>query len=179
MYYQKRYNFELNPDNSHRTWNVEADVFKHSFMSADLALKGGNLASTAIGIYHESQTPSNPKGEWNMDSWNNSRGRNIANEIRKEYGIKFYTLSQQEKDDIIADKVMKKMYSGELITHPGDNRQFKGPIETFVNQVSNSKGKTTGYASSVAASLDQSYTAEQIGNMTQEEFDKNEGEIMR
>lgn len=45
MHYQRRYGFELNPNPKNRTWNVEADAFKHAFLSADLALKEGNLMS--------------------------------------------------------------------------------------------------------------------------------------
>lgn len=109
MEFQRKFGFELNPNPEHRTWNVEADAFKHAFMSADLALKNGNTFSMGVGIYHEGQTPNNPPGEWNMDSWNNAQGRIIADEIRKEYGNKFNKFSDKEKDAIVATKVIMKM----------------------------------------------------------------------
>ena len=129
MDYQKRYNFELNPRKGHELWNVEGDAFKHAFMSADMALNMGQLPSLAIGIYHENETPNNPLGEWNMDSWNNKQGRIIAKEIKREYGNNFKNLSTKQQEDIIAEKVMQKMKSGELITSPDDKRKFNGIIE--------------------------------------------------
>ncbi len=36
--YQKKYGFEIG-EGSHDAWNNEADAFKHTFMSADMALK--------------------------------------------------------------------------------------------------------------------------------------------
>ena len=83
MEYQRKYGFELNPKQGHELWNVEGDAFKHAFMGADIALNLGQIPSLAIGIYHENETPNNPRGEWNMDSWNNSKGREIAKEIQK------------------------------------------------------------------------------------------------
>ena len=41
-----------------------------------------------------------------MDSWNNNKGREIAKEIKKEYGKSFYNLYKQQRDDIIAEKIM-------------------------------------------------------------------------
>jgi len=35
---------------------------------------------------HEWETKNNPQGEWNLDSWNNHQGREIAKEIKQEYG---------------------------------------------------------------------------------------------
>lgn len=82
-------------------------------------------------------TPNNPQGEWNMDSWNNQQGREIAREIQKEYGDKFMHLPQQQRDDIIAGKIMYRMRNGQLITNPNDQRKYKGFIENFVNDLKN------------------------------------------
>lgn len=108
-HYQKKFGFETSKRQGHEFWNNEADAFKHAFLSADLDFKYGNIWSTIFGIGHESETPNNPQGEWNMDSWNNHQGREIAREIHKEYGDKFMKLSQQQRDDIIAVKIMDRM----------------------------------------------------------------------
>ena len=108
-------------------------------------LKYGNVWSTAFNIGHEYQTPHNPQGEWNMDSWNNNQGREIAKEIQKEYGNKFDTLSQQQRDDIIATKVMARMRSGQLIISPTDKRQYKGEVENLVNGLKNLKETNLPY----------------------------------
>ena len=134
-YYQKKFGFETNPRKGHEFWNVEADAFKHTFGSTEMYLKYGNVWSTAFDIGHEYQTPNNPQGEWNMDSWNNNQGREIAREIQKEYGDNFMKLSQQQRDDIIAVKVMDRMRSGQLITNPNDQRKYTGLTENFVNSI--------------------------------------------
>ncbi len=71
MYYQRKYGFKINDNSKHRTWNNEGDAFKHAFGSADTALWEGNLISWTKGIYHETQTPNNPKGERKL--WKNEK----------------------------------------------------------------------------------------------------------
>ena len=99
--------------------------------------KYGNVGSLGGGIMHEWKQSNNPLGEWNMDSWNNQQGREIAREIQKEYGDKFMHLPQQQRDDIIAGKIMYRMRNGQLITNPNDQRKYKGFIENFVNDLKN------------------------------------------
>lgn len=140
-------------------WNVEADAFKHAFGAADTTLKEGNLSSWAKGIYHELQTPNNPQGEKNMDSWNNNQGRRIAEELKKEYGTKLESFSAKQMDDLIAAKVMQRMKKGELITHPSDKRKY------------------TGFATNIDA--EKIFTPQQIAQMSPEEFAKNEAAIMK
>lgn len=98
-------------------------------------IKYGDGWSTLFDIGHEYQTPHNPQGEWNMDSWNNHQGREIAKEIQKEYGDNFMKLSQQQRDDIIAVKVMDRMRNGQLITNPNDKRKYTGLTENIVNGI--------------------------------------------
>lgn len=124
--YQKKFGFETSPTSGHEFWNNEADAFKHAFGSADMYFKYGDLGSTLAGIEHENKTPNNPQGEWNMDSWNNHQGREIAKEIKKEYGKNLSKLTTNERDGIIAAKIIQKMKNGELITNPNDSRQYKG-----------------------------------------------------
>ncbi len=132
-YYQKKFGFETNSRKGHEFWNVEADAFKHTFGSAEMYIKYGAGWSTLFDIGHEYQTPHNPQEEWNMDSWNNNQGREIAREIQKEYGDNFMKLSQQQRDDIIAVKVIDRMRNGQLITNPKDKRKYTGVTENIVN----------------------------------------------
>ena len=177
--YQKQYGFETNPRQGHEFWNVEADAFKHTFSSAEIALKYGNMASVFGGIDHENKTPNNPQGEWNMDSWNNNQGREIAKEIQKEYGKNFENFSQKQKDDIIAAKVMERMRNGKLITHPDDKRVYKGIPEKMINKyVKSREGQTTGQASNLKNS-NHIYTRDEIGKMSTDEYLKNEKAILK
>jgi len=131
-HYQKKFGFKTSPRQGHEFWNNEADAFKHTFMGADLSLKYGSQGSLWAGMYHEYQTPNNPPREWNMDSWNNHQGIEIAKEIQKEYGKDFFKLPKQQQDDIIAVKVMDRMRNGQLITNPTDTRDYKGAIENYI-----------------------------------------------
>ena len=173
--YQKQYGFDIGTG-EHATWNNEADAFKHTFMSADLALEVGQIPSFIFGIEHENQTPNNPYGEWNMDSWNNAKGREIANEIKRDYGNNFQKFNKKERDNIIAEKVMQKMHNGELIISPNDSRKYNGWLENKINIYNKWKeGQTTGQA----ANIGHIYTREEIGRMTPEEFSQNEDDIMK
>ena len=42
-------------------------------------------------------------------------------------------LSQQQRDDIIAVKVIDRMRNGQLITNPNDKRKYTGVTENIVN----------------------------------------------
>lgn len=138
--YQKIYGFQIGTG-AHDAWNNEADAFKHTFMQADLALKSFVGASKIFGDFHEWQgdMSQQPKGEKNMDLWNNEIGREISREIRKEYNpidvIKH--INSGKMDDIIADKIMKRMRKGELITHPSDTRKYKTPSQKFSDEIKN------------------------------------------
>ena len=81
-HYQKQYKFEIGTG-QHDTWNNEADAFKHTFGSAYMGIKYTIPFSKIAGDIHEKQNPNNPKGEENMDKWNNRVGRLIAKEIKK------------------------------------------------------------------------------------------------
>ena len=135
--YQKKYGFETRPEIGKEFWDVEADAFKHTFGSADLYLKYAKTWSFMSGIGHEWLQYKNPSEEWNMDSWNNNQGREIAKEIFREYGSGLSRITTEQRNDIIAEKVMKRMRTGQLITHPNDNRIYKDMVEknifTFQN----------------------------------------------
>ena len=151
--YQKRYGFKIG-SGVHDTWNNEADAFKHTFGSAYIAIKYSIPFSKFAGDIHEKQNPNNPSGEENMDKWNNRVGRLIAKEIKKEYKDRLKQMTEEEIEDVIAKKVMQRMKLGKLIISPNDKRKF------------------TGFASDIPE--DKIFTAEEIGNMTNEEFEESE-----
>lgn len=130
--YQKKYGFELNykHGHDHLTWNCEADAFKHIYGSALIAMEKGKIRSKVIGIAHEYEyllhpkKETNPKNEKNMDLHNNKIGRNIAKNLKKEYGDKWNNLSRQKQEDIIADKVWKQMKAGQAILSPEGRRKL-------------------------------------------------------
>ena len=136
--YQKIYGFEIGTG-EHDTWNNEADAFKHTFMQADLALKSYIPTSQLFGNIHELQGDmhNQPKGEKNMDLWNNDVGRRIAKEIKQKYNrVEIIQLINSGKmDDMIASKVMSKMRKGELITHPSDPRKYKTFSQKFDDEL--------------------------------------------
>ena len=176
--YQKKYGFETSPRKGHEFWNNEADAFKHTFGSADMYFNMGNAGSIVGGIVHENETPHNPYYEWNMDSWNNAQGREIAKEIEKEYGKDFYNLPPQTRDDIIAAKVMDRMRSGQLITNPNDTRKYDNFFEKSVRKIKQlQEGNPTGHAANLD-NADHIFTREEINNMTSDEFAQNESAIM-
>ena len=64
-------------------------------------------------------------GEANMDFWNNQQGREIAEELRHEFGGSLKNIfTDNAISDIIADRVVKRLRSGALITSPEDKRNF-------------------------------------------------------
>lgn len=157
--YQKKYNFHIGENNS--TWNNEADAFKHTYMQAILTVRGNDKIAKNLGDNHEKGgiNRGQPLNENNMDLWNNAKGREIGNEIIKEYGLesKFYT--NEKINDIIAEKVMQKMRKGELITNPNDTRIYK------------ENKSLTEPSKSI-------FTPEQIGKMSQDEYLQNETKIL-
>lgn len=87
-------------------------------MQAYLSLTYGNSISKGIGDWHEYVEGKNsPRGEFDMDLWNNKIGREIAKEIRQESMHRL--IKKSDANDLIAEKIMKKMKNGELITKPG------------------------------------------------------------
>jgi len=162
--YQKKYGFDIG-SGEHSTWNNEADAFKHAFMQAFLTIKYGKTMGLIGGYLHErngNKYYSQSKGEENMDKWNNAQGREIAKEIINEYNptlIKMYKNSGR-LDDIIAKKVMERMRAGKLITHPSDKRKYTGFAANIEDESYIPDGKI--------------FTAEEIGKLSTEEFQKFE-----
>lgn len=184
--YQKKYGFDMGTG-EHATWNNEADAFKHAYMQAQLSLWTGKHISKALGDFHEFQgnkTMGQTKEEYNMDNWNNEQGREIAREIIQQYGI-LSTIPSQKINDIIADKVVKRMKEGKLILSPNDGRKY----ENYKNNNYDS-AKTTGQAAPINTQQsdlsgytnpltgnNRIFTREDVENMSGEEYSKYEKEI--
>ena len=113
--YQKKYGFEIGRNNL--AVDNESDAFRHTYMQAYLSLNLGNDIAKFLGNQHE-KSGLQANGQYsqssNMDLWNNQQGREIANEIRKEYP-NFNKFSEQQQKDIIAGKVVQRMREGKLI----------------------------------------------------------------
>ncbi|MBR6127980.1 hypothetical protein IKQ21_09880 [bacterium] len=124
--YQKIYGFDMS-GGKHGTHNNEADAFKHTFMQAYASLSWLRLGAKVIGDYHEFVEGKNdPEKERNMDLWNNSIGREIADDIRKEYGVlKVQFMPIDKLCEMAAERTINKMKNGELITNPNDKRNYK------------------------------------------------------
>lgn len=141
--YQKIYGFEIG-EGKDATWNNESDAFKHTFMSADMALKTYAGLSKRIGDMHEekgNRTLGQSPDQENMDKWNNQQGRQIAQKIAKEIGnpikVKIKSLNG-ELEDIIAKEVVHKMRKCALITHPDNKRKYtesKTPTQKLNDEI--------------------------------------------
>ena len=132
-------------------------------MQAYLSLNFGNSIAKFLGNQHE-KSGLQANGQYsqssNMDLWNNQQGREIANEIRREYP-NFNKLSEQQQKDIIAGKVVQRMREGKLITGLEDPRKFQEQKPSFtpipwIGGVQNN-GKPLGFAADI--------DTEQLANM--------------
>ncbi len=182
MYYQKQYGFKYNEnDKNHATWNNEADAFKHTFMQAIGSLRYGNIKTIAGGWWHEHESKDiQPKGEENMDTWNNRVGREIADEVRKIKGNFGTKLTSKQTEDIVAAKIMERMKKGDLITHPSDKRDYKKDYENYMK-----RNRTTGLAANIPDIGNEDFrntmyfSREDVGKMTTKEFSEMEDIINR
>ncbi len=192
--YQKQYGFELGKNNS--AHNNGADAFRHTYMQSVLAQRYSPYLGKQASEFHEWQGNHNNQDprEANMDMWNNQQGQQIYNEIRREYP-NFGKLSEQQRKDIIAGKVVQRMREGKLITGLEDPRKFEKQKPSFtpmpwVGGVQNN-GKPLGFASNIIepqsdlfgytnplTGSNRIFTTEDVGTMSQEEFSQNEKEIM-
>ena len=120
--YIKKYGLDKNQSEEDKWMN---DRFRHTYGSAIMGIRGGELGALLGGISHEWK-PNNPFDEWKMDVWNNKEGRKIARDLKKEYGQALYEMSDEELKDLIASMVVEKMQKNELISDPSDERRHWG-----------------------------------------------------
>lgn len=123
---QKIYGFDMTrkPDSYSNTHNNEADAFKHVYLSWYLSHYYGRAVAKWLGNMHEDETPNASVEERNMDLWNNSIGRELADNINRNY-VDIKKMSKDELSDFVSEIIVKKMRNGELITNPDDKRSYK------------------------------------------------------
>ncbi len=108
------------PEGHKGGWNDSVDAFRHAFMQAHLKYKYNDFVSKNIANLHErngNKYFGQSKEEEYMDEWNNSQGREIANEVKKEIKNLGKKLSDDEIKDYIAFKIIQRMKSKKLITN--------------------------------------------------------------
>ncbi len=142
--YQEKLGFEKDGDG----WNDATDGFRHAWGSAYLSLKYGNTKSHAATSYYEYREKGQPREEREMDEWNNSVGREIAKNIRKENKDIEKSFQWSHIEDLIAVKVFEKIKEKKVITSTTDKR-LKSNNSGLKNLVDKTSGHTTGYASSI------------------------------
>ena len=189
--YQRKYGFEKGTG-KHATWNNESDAFKHAFWQAKSTIYRGKLISKNAGDLHEKTNPKQPKGELNMDLWNNQVGREIGEEISEQIKGMENMFKKEAIEDYIAHKVMQRMRAGDLITNPDDPRKFSdydkikarkdelvpkynANRNDFKNPASLLKYKRGYYKGFIndENGKDIIYTVENIGAMSDEEYNNN------
>lgn len=177
--YQKKYGFQTSKNKGEEFWNNEADAFKHAFGSALMAFRFGQLGSLIGGIYHENQLAINPEKEWNMDSWNNYQGRQIAKQIKKSYNKNLYKLSSEELEDIIARKVIERINNKSLITNLDDKREFNNFLEKKFNtsKLINEQERKYIFFINPESQKNRIFTREELQKLTLKEYKKYEKEI--
>jgi hypothetical protein len=121
--------------------NDEVDAFRHAFAQALLCLKLSENTARRLGTVYEMYddiADRQPRKERNMDQWNNAVGREIAREIKITIEGKNY--KPQEIEDIVAEKIIKRMKKGDLITNPEtDTRKYNE--KTFKERMLNLKNR--------------------------------------
>ena len=133
---QKKYGFDMMQHEGaySNTHNNEADAFKHAYMTWHLAWYYGDQKAKELGDMHENETPNAPYGERNMDLWNNTMGREIAYDMKKELGENYDLLGDDWASDYASRKIYEKMQKGELITNPNDRRRYENLELELLNE---------------------------------------------
>lgn len=186
---QQKYGFEIGTG-SHSTWNNEADAFKHAYMQWYLSYYHGLPTAKLLGDFHEFETWNGPENERNMDFWNNSVGREIAQKMKKI--PEFINKSPEEISDIASRIIYEKMQNGELITSPDDMRKFNfftGKRELAPkqqpqqNNTSNQNKKVENLSSSDSKYHNRIFDGHRIVNGKNEvyvkEYKRNDGTIVK
>ena len=121
--FQEKYGFEVGSNGS--AHNNESDAFRHAYMQAYLTLRLGEIPAKILGKYHEidgNMRNNQDRAEETMDLHNNSVGREIGNELKKEHKNEKINPDSTEIKEIIAKKVAERMQAGKLILDPSGRR---------------------------------------------------------
>ena len=137
--YGEKYGLKVNPEQA--GVNDEIDAFRHCFSQALLTLKFSEGFAKSFGTNYERLDDianQQPPEERNMDQWNNAIGRDVAQEVQKEISGK--KLKPQQIEDIVAEKVVKHIKNGDLITNPKtDKRKYNE--KTFKDRIFDIKNR--------------------------------------
>ena len=118
-----RYGLEVD-ENGHAIDN-QADAFRHTYMQCWLAYRFGDKAAKYLGDKHEHGVNPDTNPSANMDLWNNQIGRELAKEIKEEYGDELRKVDFKFLENFTMQKVMEKIRKGEVITDPkNDKRKY-------------------------------------------------------
>ncbi|MBR1775717.1 hypothetical protein IJ750_01415 [bacterium] len=119
----RRYGLEVNEKGE--AVDNEADAFRHTYMQCWLAYRFGDIVAKFLGDDHERGKDPDTDSSTNMDLWNNQIGRELAHEIKEEYGKDLSLFDSQFLENFTMQKVMEKIRKGEVITNPKtDKRKY-------------------------------------------------------
>lgn len=111
--------------------NDETDALRHALLSAKYTLSTNGYVAMGITDLHEIEGNMRHKQdprEENMDKWNNAVGRQVAHELKQEFGNKLNKMDKQVVNALLAQKIVKHIKSGDMITDVNDKRDFKSSI---------------------------------------------------
>ena len=118
-----RYGLEV--DENGNAIDNQADAFRHTYMQCWLAYRFGDNAAKYLGNKHEHGRNPDTNPSTNMDLWNNQIGRELAHEIKREYGGGIHLADPEFLECVTMEKVKDKIIRGEVITDPKkDKRKY-------------------------------------------------------
>ena len=116
-----KYGLEINENG--KAVDNEADAFRH--VSCWLTYRFGENIAKLICDNHEHGVDPDRDSSANMDLWNNQIGRELAREIKKEYGSGIHLAEPDFLECITMEKVKDTIIKGEVITDPkNDKRKY-------------------------------------------------------
>ena len=123
----KKYSLEV--DKNGNAIDNESDAFRHVYMSCWLTYRLGPKRAKKLCDDHEHGKNPDTDSSTNMDLWNNQIGRELAQEIKKEYGNDIYLAEPDFLECITMDKVVEKIRKGEVITNPKEDKRKYSNME--------------------------------------------------
>ena len=123
----KKYGLEL--DENGNAIDCQADAFRHAYMQCWLAYRAGEKRAKQLGDEHEHGRNPDIDKSANMDLWNNQIGREIAREVKQEYGNELYLYDPGLLQCIVTQKIIARIDKGELITNPKEDKRKYSNME--------------------------------------------------
>ena len=122
-----RYGLEV--DENGNAIDNQADAFRHTYMQCWLAYRFGDTAAKYLGNKHEHGRNPDINPSTNMDLWNNQIGRELAQEIKREYGSGIHLADPDFLECVTMTKVRDKIINGEVITDPKNDKRKYSDME--------------------------------------------------